>query len=228
MGFGLLLVGYTLVLCMSAYTALPAFIGYYIIMYGCLKLAEYEERFRTAAWVMGGAACVFACQSMMGLLNMAEGNTLLSDLSENLQPVFEFAFYASQLVLLPALAAIARDTGRKRTEFACKRNILLLALMFCMYLVCNYLIRDGFEYSRYCIMYLLASRYLALILMMVQVFSCYMWICREGEEEEESAQEESKLNRHFTRPFGKKDRQEEAPKEELPAWRKVRDKRKRK
>ena len=42
MGFGLLFVGLTLVLSMTAYGVLPSFLGYFLCMYACFKLSPYE------------------------------------------------------------------------------------------------------------------------------------------------------------------------------------------
>ena len=124
-------------------------------------------------------------QSVMHLLILTDGNTLLSDFASMTVPFFELVLYAVQMTLLPALLAIARDTGRRKTVFACKRNLILFPVMYLLFIVANILISGGSAYGNYLILYLTLSRYAVLILVMIQVFSCYMWICREGQEEEE-------------------------------------------
>lgn len=203
MGFGLLFLGFTLILCMSGYGVLPSFVGYFVCMYACLKLSEYEDKFKTAAWVFGGVGVISMMQSMLHLTVLLNGNTLLSDFAEWSQPAGELAFYAGQWMILPALTSIASDTGRKKTVFACRRNKVLFILMFGLYVAANILIYTGWEYSRYCLVYAVASRFIVLILNMISVFSCYMWICAEGQEEEE-LERASKLNESVNSFFGKK------------------------
>ncbi len=200
MGFGILFIGYTLILCMSAYSVLPSFIGYFICMYACFKLSEYEDRFKISAVGFGVGGSIMMMQSMMHLLILTDGNTMLSDFAGTTVPFFELVCYGVQMTLLPALVAIARDTGRKKTVFACKRNMVLFPVMYILFIVANLLVSAGNVYSNYLFIYLTLSRYAMLILMMIQVFSCYMWICREGQEEEE---EESALNKHVNAPFVK-------------------------
>ncbi|MBQ7847730.1 MAG: hypothetical protein IJX08_00745 [Clostridia bacterium] len=201
MGFGILFIGYTLILCMSAYSVLPSFIGYFIGMYACLKLSEYEDRFKLSAWGFAAGGTVMLMQSVMQFIVLTSGNTLLSDFASGCAPVFELVFYAVQMTLLPALVAIARDTGRSKTVFACKRNMILFPLMFVLFVVANIMISMGSEYGKYLLVYVTLSRFAVLLLMMIQVFSCYMWICREGEEEQE---QESALNKQVNSPFVKK------------------------
>ena len=200
MGFGILFIGYTLILCMSAYSVLPSFIGYFICMYACFKLSEYEDRFKISAVGFGVGGSIMMMQSMMHLLILTDGNTMLSDFAGTTVPFFELVCYGVQMTLLPALVAIARDTGRKKMVFACKRNMVLFPIMYILFIVANLLVSAGNAYSNYLFIYLTLSRYAMLILMMIQVFSCYMWICREGQEEEE---EESALNKHVNAPFVK-------------------------
>ncbi|MBP3321004.1 MAG: hypothetical protein J6M12_01490 [Clostridia bacterium] len=200
MGFGILFIGYTLILCMSAYSVLPSFVGYFICMYACFKLSEYEDRFKISAIGFGAGGSIMMMQSMMQLLVLTEGNTMLADFASMTVPFFELVLYAVQMTLLPALIAIARDTGRRKTVFACKRNMVLFPVMYVLFIVANILISGGSAYGNYLILYLTLSRYAVLILVMIQVFSCYMWICREGQEEEE---EESALNKHVNAPFVK-------------------------
>ena len=221
MGFGLLFLGLTLVLVMSGYAVLPAFIGYFLCTYACLKLSEYEEKFKRSAIVFAVVGVLSLAQSALQLTVLISGNTLLSDLAGYSELFFEAVFYIGQWMLLPALIAIARDTGRTKTVFACRRNQVLFILMFVLYIAANILVRTGWTYSRWALVYAIVSRFIVLILNLVSVFSCYMWICREGEEEEE----ESRLNAHFSKIFRKKEPEPAEP--ELPKWRKDRERRKR-
>lgn len=202
MGFGLLFVGYTLVLCMSGYGVLPAFIGYFVCMYACLKLSEYEEKFRWAGWTFGGVGAFSFAQSALQLTALLDGNTLFSDVVNRFQPIGELVFYIGQWMLLPALISITAETGRKKTLFACRRNSVLFVVMFFLYVVANVLLYTDWEYGRYCLIYTVISRFVVLLLNMISVFSCYMWICAEGQEEEEAAKE-SKLNESVTSFFKK-------------------------
>ncbi|MBQ9468320.1 MAG: hypothetical protein IJU52_04875 [Clostridia bacterium] len=228
MGFGLLFVGLSLTLSMTAYGVLPSFIGCFFCMYACLKLAGYERLFKRAAIVFGAAGSYLMSVCLLQIFVLTGKNTLLSDFTGYLQPVTEAVYYLCHLFLLPALGAIARDTGRLRTARACRRNIALYIVMFALYIAANLLIHLGWKYGNYCLVYLTLSRVLLFVLTMVQVFACYMWICREGEEEEEQKNAESKLNARVNAPFRKKqaDAPASAPDEEVPKW--IRDKKKRK
>jgi hypothetical protein len=151
MGFGILFIGYTLILCMSAYSALPSFIGYFICMYACFKLSEYEDRFKISAVGFGVGGSIMMMQSVMHLLILTDGNTMLSDFAGTTVPFFELVCYGVQMTLLPALVAIARDTGRKKTVFACKRNMILFPIMYVLFIVANVLISADNAYSNYLI-----------------------------------------------------------------------------
>lgn len=227
MGFGLLFVGLSLTLSMTAYGVLPSFIGCFFCMYACFKLSRYEGSFMRAARVFGGAGCYLTAVCLTQVFVMTGKNTLLSDFTQYLQPVTEGVYYLCHLFLLSSLAAIARETGRVRTARACRRNTVIYILMFVLYVAANLLIHFGWRYGNYCLIYLTLSRVLLFALTLVQVFSCYMWICREGEEEEEKEHAESALNARVNAPFRrKKEAARPTPEEEEPKW--IRDRKKRK
>ena len=135
MGFGILFFGLSLVLAMTAYAVLPSFIGFFVCMYACFRLAQYDEQFGKAAWAMGAVGSYFMGVSVLQFVVLIGKNTMLSDFADALQPFTEGIFYLSQLFLLLALSSIARDTGRERTARACKRNIVLYMVFFafCLY-----------------------------------------------------------------------------------------------
>lgn len=227
MGFGLLFIGLSLTLSMTAYGVLPSFIGCFVSMYACLKLSEYEKSFSRCAFVFGGAGCYLMAYCLMQIIVFTGKNTLLSDFTGNLQSFTEAVYYLCHLFLMQPLGAIARDAGRERTARACRRNTAIYILMFILYVAANLLIYNGWAYSRYCLIYLTLSRVLLFALTLIQVFSCYMWICREGEEEEERSLSESKLNARVNARFRRNaDADDSAPGETEPKW--IRDKRKRK
>lgn len=149
MGFGLLFVGLTLVLSMTAYGVLPSFLGYFLCMYACFKLSPYEKRFRFSAWAMGAVGTLSLMYTLLQLVILKSGNTQLSDFANNLQLANELVFYFGQFALLPALAAIAKETGRRRTELACKRNMGLYTVMYGLFIAANILLRNNWEYSRF-------------------------------------------------------------------------------
>ena len=99
----------------------------------------------------------------------------------------------------------------------------LYTVMYGLFIAANILLRNNWEYSRFCLVYVTVSRLLVAVLTMVQVFSCYMWICREGEENEEP-EAPGFFNRKGNR-FGKKEDEKEEAQEE-PKW--LRNKRRRK
>ncbi len=213
-------------LCMSGYALLPAFIGYFICMYACLKLSEYENKFKWSAGAFGAVGVLSLMKSVLQWTVFFDGNTLLADFAENIQPFWELVFYVGQWMLLPALLAIAKSTGRTKTVFACKRNGVLFFLMFVCYVVANILIRVEWEYSGYCLIYAVGSRFVVLILNLISVFSCYMWICAEGEEEKE--QSESALNSGVSKFFKRKEDEIQKSSAEEPKWIKDQKRKKRK
>lgn len=206
MGFGILFIGLTLVLTMIYYPALPSFIGYGVCAYACFKLSEYEGKFKLSGVsfaAVGTAALVNSVLQIIRLLGKSEAPGAFLD---GAVPYFTAIFYIGQILLLPALISIAKDTGRKKTVFACYRNGVIFALLFGLFVAAN-ILKTNDAYAPYCVIYIAVSPFIVLILNMISVFACYMWICPEGEEERE---QESALNRSVTRYFGKnKERQEE-------------------
>lgn len=204
MGFGILFIGFTLVLTMIYYPALPSFIGYGVCAFACFKLSAYEGKFKLSGVSFAAVGTAALVNSVLQIVWLLGKNDALKSFLDGAVPVFTAIFYLGQILLLPALIAIAGDTGRKKTVFACWRNGVIFILLFGLFIAAN-ILKTNETYAPYCVIYIAVSPFIVLILNMISVFACYMWICPEGEEERE---QESALNRSVTRHFGKNKAQE--------------------
>ena len=202
MGFGIVFIGLTLILTMTAYGVLPAFIGYFICAYGCKKLCEDEDKFKLPRLVMTVAGVLGIVDMVLAIVGYFGKNETVNDISGGFGLAMDIVLFACALTLLPALRKIAADTERKKTAVGCIVSTVILTVCLAIELVAVVLVTLGVSNPITAVLswYTLIIPFAVLGILIVLTFSCYMWICPEGEEEME---QETMLNRRVTSAFRK-------------------------
>ena len=205
MGFGLLFISY-LFLYSFPYKTLditPDFLGFIIAFLGIRLLAEYGcgwEKVKSFMYALLPVSFITLVLQILGL----------TPITLPFMEIWNYVYIAFLLVynilLLMAIYGIANDTGVISIKVRAQRNLVLTVLYYGIMLLISLPISSVQEAVAYLsdkyafglIMYLFG--YTWLILNSILIFSCYMRICREGDEE--MPEKESKL-------FKKKDKEKE-------------------
>ncbi len=188
LGFGILFIGYflTLNLNLKGVNVPPDFLGYLIMFAACNKLRDYSPYFKKTNWALIPLAAI------SGGLFTFEIFTLFGASSFALTPVLEFVKTlisgVMHFFLLKALMEISRDVGRTKITGKCQRNIFItLAIISIQALLSIPFIELPFlelpvksELYRH---FTDIGVNFMVILNSIQIFSCYMWICYEGDED---------------------------------------------
>lgn len=180
MGFGILFLGY-LVTFIGAMTPVYAFtqlFGVLILLYALSKLARHNKYFM----ITFGITLAYLAQSVFTLVGYfiarEEGSTFALIESYTLAAVV-LAFH---LFLMLAIRDIAIFTSLPKLMTRAIRNVITMGI-YCILLLIQ---RTNFLTNEIALQYVgLASVLLGVIWLILNaalIFSCYMWICLEGEE----------------------------------------------
>ena len=189
MGFGLLFIGYLLFFSFPYKETLnlpPDFFGFIISFLGVRTLAEYG-----CGWE--NLKKYFTLMFPASILNIAIQITNLSGYLTGVGEIWAYIYEALLIVyntlMLIAVYNIAKDTEVKSIQAKAKRNIFLMlvyyAVMFIITLPITQ-ITDIYKYleSNYSFtLVMFIYNYLWRFLNLALIFSCYMWICKEGDED---------------------------------------------
>lgn len=189
MGFGLLFIGYIFTYLLSfagAYGCYPAIIGCAIMLYALTKLTEYEVKFKYTFFVLlpltlcVGISMISTFCTMIGVGNILFFSASLFKAVIAYSKLTFDLFY--NVVLLYAISAIALNTGIERTSHACLRNEIIYTLYFVLAVVSEILPTESMIRSYTVLSALILSLCLA-ILNLIVIFSCYMRICDENDQD---------------------------------------------
>ncbi len=189
MGFGLLFIGYLLTFLLSiagGYGAFPAIGGCIVMLYAMTKLIDYEPRFKYAFFSLIPLALCVAFElsavlsSMMGsYLPGFLGWTITDKIVKYANFAFEMVFHVA---MLSAVAKIAADTGVEKTSRAAWRNLIIYGVYFSAGVVSSFL-PGTLPAAPYILKAQLALQLLCIVINSVALFSCYMRICDEGDQD---------------------------------------------
>ncbi len=189
MGFGLLFIGYLMTFLLSmagSYGCYPAIVGCIVMLYAATKLVEYEPRFKyvffsiipmslCVAFDLSAAVSALMGSDMPGFLSWS----VTADIVKYAKFVFELSFH---VLLLTSVASIASETGVDKTAHAAWRNLIIYAVYFVTAVVASFLPGD-LPVSPYLFIAQFALYLIWMILNAIALFSCYMRICDEGDQE---------------------------------------------
>ena len=185
MGLGLLFIGYVLV---AVFTLAPTYfltdlIGSFVIFEALGKLRRNAERFKYAVWSVyamfsvSAVQCAYYAVKYIGLI---EGYEIFENA---LEAVRLAVMYALTVTVLLALSQLASSVGDKKLADKGVRNVWLFSISYVFMIVLS--LDFGFltEFKSAFSAFGFAFRILAVLLNCVYLYSCYMWICLEGDHD---------------------------------------------
>ena len=182
MGFGILFIGYffTMNIKLRGYDVPPDFIGYMIMIYACNKLSDYSSFFRKTSKILIVMALLSAAYSGTQLYTNVFGE--LPELIPNILIISKLMLsIVMHYFLLNAIIEISEDVGRKKIAGKCRRNLYITWFLLILQTVSSLPVFQ-FEGQAYYLISIFIANF-AVLLNSIQIFSCYMWICYEGDEE---------------------------------------------
>ncbi len=189
MGFGLLFIGYLLTFLLSmagGYGSYPAIVGCIVMLYATTKLVDYEPRFKYAFFSIIPMAICVAFDLSVAITSMTGGSlpgflgwSVTSNVIQYAKWVFTWGF---NIVLLWAVAKLAGKTGIDKTARAAWRNMIIYCVFLVMFVVTSFL-PGSLTVAPYLAMAQYALYIILTILISVSLFSCYMRICDENDQE---------------------------------------------
>ena len=180
MGFGILFLGYliTYIGSMTPVYAFTQLFGVLVMLYALSKLARHNKFF---ASTLGVAGLYFAqsVYTLVGYFSAWEQGSTLYQIEKYSSAIVVFVFH---LCLLLAIREIAIFTSLPKLQSRAIRNMIATAI-YCILTVLLHLgvFPEG-PTLQYASLASLLLGFLWLILNAALIFSCYMWICLEGEE----------------------------------------------
>lgn len=188
MGFGLLFIGYIFTLDYSlqnvTFDLLPDIIGYLIMFSAMCKLAPYNKGFGYAKLLLlplialGGVTVTF---EVAGIMGYTPGSVIL-DIVNMCGMLSKFFMFAYTVALTVGIRDIARETDLKKVSFRAIRNMAVAVFYYLAYIAVDLLPISGAEaQSVHLIVY--AFGVIVITLNLILIFSCYMRICLEGDED---------------------------------------------
>ena len=182
MGFGLLLLGY-LAANVMAYSFVPKLIGYALMMWGCIKLSEYDLKFRRCLLIAAPATVLAIYVDANKICKMLGVSTdLFPQKTVSLVNTAEIYFSLGFCILLMlAIVSISKSTELDKLAFKAARNIVVMSIGEALYAVALLLpygeVANGIAYVAIII------RFFHIILDLAVIFACFRMICKEGDEE---------------------------------------------
>ena len=182
MGFGFTFVGYFIAYLVSMAFPPVKLLGYALLIWGCIKLSEYNTRFRNAVLPLGFLSLMGVyslMETIYGALGISstffEANAV--NIAANISEAIDVAFHACLLI---AVCSIAKETGLDKMAYKSMRNLLIVIASEVAYFVAILLPIENVASVVSYIAVLL--RIIWIVLNVVLMANCYKMICPEGDE----------------------------------------------
>lgn len=223
MGFGLISLGWLFIFDIPwKIDFMVDFLGCYLIMMGCRRLKPYSAHFATAyKWFGILVIPSVAITSLEIAYTFLEKESLARYLL-HLEVVHTLVFSVALYYLVLAMIRISTDVGRDKIARKCRRNIGISVVTILFYTATRLLFNMDFTNATLTniigISWLIGNVlwYLTLVIHFVQVFSCYMWICYEGDEDMPIKESALKTNPYARYEKKKADRAAESREQTAP------------
>lgn len=190
MGFGLISLGWLFIFDIPwKIDFMVDFLGCFLIMMGCRRLKPYSAYFAVAYKWFGVLVVPSVAITALEIAYTFMKKKNLAQYLLHLEVVHTLVFSVALYYLVLAMIRISTDVGRNKIARKCRRNIAISVVTIPFYVATRLLVNMDFQNATLTniigISWLIGNVlwYLTLMLHFVQVFSCYMWICYEGDED---------------------------------------------
>lgn len=183
MGFGLTFIGYFIAYVVSWAFPPVKLAGYALMLWGCVRLSEYNTRFRNCTLPLGflGLSGLYSLigyvYNALGVSSTLFGDKILSIVT-NVSEAVDVSFH---VCLLIAVCSIAKETELSKMAYKSMRNLLVVVVAELVYFVALFIPAGKAASVVYYIAVLL--RLIWVILNTALLANCYKMICPEGEED---------------------------------------------
>lgn len=181
MGFGLLFVGHVCLFFCKGIDVFPDVLAYALIFWSMWKLSRYAEGFKRAKYTL---------MPLMALAAINDAFQISAALGYDLaaaRNVFGIVTSAGMLVMywfiLDGIKQLATEVGRGELALKSRRNKVLTVIYVLLMAVYHLQLDILTDVYRYLGIIFLLFGLAWTILNGVLFFSCYMWICLEGDED---------------------------------------------
>lgn len=188
MGFGLLFIGYIFTIDYSlqsvTFDLLPDIIGYLFMFSAMCKLAPYNKGFGYSKLLLlplialGGVTLAFEIAGVSGYTP----SSVILDIVNMCGMLSKFFMFAYTVALTVGVRDIARETDLKNLSFRAIRNMAISVFYYLAYIAVD-LMPIGEAEARFVNLIVYAFGFIVILLNLVLIFSCYMRICVEGDED---------------------------------------------
>ncbi len=189
MGLGQLFIGYILV---SLFTYAPTFfitdlVGAFVMHEALQKLRRHAPKFKYTIWAVYALFCLATVQCVYYALHyVGITETLNSSITKLLDIARQIVMLGYTALMLLSLEELARSVGDGKLGDRCRRNMWYYIAVFVLSLSLSFEIDGLSEYAAYVSAFsatVFLLKFLCAVLVPAVIYSCYMWICLEGDRD---------------------------------------------
>ena len=183
MGFGILFLGYFLTLNFEyrGVNVPPDFLGYIIMIAACFKLSPYSVNFKKTIYSVIPLTVLSFGITVMEVMSAINSSFVFNYIAD-IRNIKYLLMVVMNYFLLSSLVDISKEVGRYKITNKCRRNIIITTILIFTVMILT--LPFDFPYKdSISIMATIVLLNFAVLLNSVQIFSCYMWICYEGDED---------------------------------------------
>ena len=185
MGFGIMFLGVFFLwnAKVANIDVLPDFIGYLIILYGIKCAARYCNNFKAARLAAHAGCAVSIVVAGTQVFAQIGINPFVDGFTEIVGAVSQLTRIAFIMLLLLAIFKLAKETGASKTEKRSLISIISVPVLWLGYIAIGLLNYFGVIKDEKFLSAALLCEIVYVLLTAIAVFSAYMWICVEGDED---------------------------------------------
>ena len=193
MGFGWLFIG-SVIGINFVYNGFTDIISFLLILYALLLLSRHNKYFKSSLYAIIplciAGLCFFVFEFLTILdIELVSNKELIYSYYAILSAILKLIYTA---LLLKGIETLAFELDIPNIRVRAFRNRLFIYLYYVLQ-ICTELNNEAFaKFARYAILPVMLFGFVCLILNAVLFYSCYMWICLEGDEDME--RKESKFS----------------------------------
>ncbi len=208
MGFGILFFGYIImsVFSLNPFGALAQLIGYSVMLWALVKLSPYAKNFRIAKYTVIPLIATSVFSSVLTVSEKLGVSTSGFDaVKEMLNPVVAVLVLVFHFFLLFGIRELALFTELSKLADRATRNFVVGVFYYALTLFGSLDTPIKGDFATYFGLPTLVIGLVWFVLNIVLIYSCYMWICLEGDENMERKRSRFEFINKLNDAFDKKE-----------------------